>query len=274
MVQVCSLPLKKRNLRLSICEKQPKHYQCLPQVKLLHYGSPNKTKQNITKQRLSDFSILSENSTHMKDKSPSLIVRRKSNKDSLCWKYNQIQNSYIEKYIHSSYPTIITSRQKPMSILEDKKQDHFSSSWLIRFQQLKEFKDKYGHCYVPQRFHPNKSLGKWVHKHRQMARENVQSIKVARYRALEKIGFWLDPPDRIGISWNRRYSELLKYRNQFGNCNVPQRFAPNRSLGIWVHRQRGELKKMIVGQQTKMTIKRAQALFEIGFHQDLRLTHV
>jgi len=80
-----------------------------------------------------------------------------------------------------------------------------------------------------------------------MARENVTSIKVERYRALGKIGFWLYPPDTYSISWNRRYVELVKYRNHFRNYNVPQRYAPNPPLGIWVHRQRGELKKCFMG---------------------------
>lgn len=197
--------------------------------------------------------------------SPPSMIGFNANKNTLHWKDNHVQNSIIATCGNSSSQKIITSFQESRSIVEEAKQEYIPPLWLARYKQLKEFKDIYGHCHVPQRFNTNKSLGKWVHKHRQMARENVTSIKIDHYRALGKIGFWLDPPDRHSISWNRRYVELMKYRNHFGNCNVPQRYAPNPPLGIWVHRQRGELKKMLHGNQTRMTLNRAQALIEIAF---------
>ena len=264
MIQAYSLPLKKRKVKATICEEQPNLDQFLPHFKTLHHVVANTTKQS-----LSHFSVLSANMYQENVISTSVNTGCKRKRDIPHCKDNKVQNSFIERPVDLMPPTIITSHQKSTFALEDDKKEHISPSWLIRFKQLQEFKDKYGHCHVPQRFLPNKSLGKWVHKHRQMARENVKSIKIARYRALEKIGFWSDPPDRIGILWNRRYAELIKYRNQFGNCNVPQRYAPNLPLGIWVHRQRGQIKKLLQGKQTTMTLKRAQALFEIGFHQHL-----
>ena len=251
MTQACSLPLKKRKLKPSVYKEQATLDQFLPH-NVFNHGV-----EKTTKHRLLDFLV--------KVLPPPSMIGFNANKNTLRWKDNQVQNSIIATCGNSSSQKIITSFQESRSIVEEAKEEYIPPLWLARYKQLKEFRDIYGHCHVPQRFNTNKSLGKWVHKHRQMARENVTSIKIDRYRALGKIGFWLDPPDRHSISWNRRYVELMKYRNHFGNCNVPQRYAPNPPLGIWVHRQRGELKKMLHGNQTRMTLNRAQALIEIAF---------
>ena len=138
--------------------------------------------------------------------------------------------------------------------------------WLRRFEELKVFKKKHGHCHVPQRYVPNKSLGKWVHKQRQIAKNSTKNLNLKRLRALQSIGFWLEPPDKIEIVWNQRYAELVEYRNNVGDCSVPQRFQANIPLGMWVHRQRGEMKRLFQGKKTKMSLKRLQALIEIGFN--------
>lgn len=46
-------------------------------------------------------------------------------------------------------------------------------SWEERFNELKKFKAKTGHCVVPQDYSENKSLGQWVH--------NVSTIVFNRF---------------------------------------------------------------------------------------------
>ncbi|KAL7434911.1 hypothetical protein ACHAXM_004335, partial [Skeletonema potamos] len=36
-----------------------------------------------------------------------------------------------------------------------------------------------------------------------------------------------------GSSWDRRFSELLEFKELHGHCDVPQNYEPNSSLGIW-----------------------------------------
>ena len=37
-----------------------------------------------------------------------------------------------------------------------------ASSWSVRFQQMCEFKEQFGHCVVPHQYTANPELGKWV----------------------------------------------------------------------------------------------------------------
>ena len=46
------------------------------------------------------------------------------------------------------------------------KRRHTSTAWNERLKELKKFKEKYGHCMVPQKYPDNVSLGIWVNKQR------------------------------------------------------------------------------------------------------------
>ena len=53
------------------------------------------------------------------------------------------------------------------SSLNEKRSEHkFDTMWEKRYNELKLFLRQHGHCHVPQRYAPNKALGKWVHKHK------------------------------------------------------------------------------------------------------------
>ena len=41
-----------------------------------------------------------------------------------------------------------------------------------------------------------------------------------------------------GGAWYDRLSELMEYKQIFGDCNVPQKYPENARLGIWVNKQR------------------------------------
>ena len=47
------------------------------------------------------------------------------------------------------------------------------------------------------------------------------------------------PPKRPGvagplISWEQRFHELKRFKEQYGHCNVPSPYPPNPALGHWV----------------------------------------
>jgi len=65
--------------------------------------------------------------------------------------------------------------------------------------------------------------------------------------------------------WWDRYSELLRFKEETGHCNVPQRYSQNKALGKWVHKQRQEFKKKNDGEVTSMPMPRVEALRKIGF---------
>ena len=44
--------------------------------------------------------------------------------------------------------------------------------------------------------------------------------------------------DKLGCTWDIRYGELIKYKERFGDCNVPTKWTNNMQLGSWVNTQR------------------------------------
>lgn len=65
--------------------------------------------------------------------------------------------------------------------------------------------------------------------------------------------------------WNQRFQELLEYRNQHADCNVPYLWPHNRPLSEWVKRQRHQFKLKMEGRHSALTEKRQSLLTSIGF---------
>jgi Helicase associated domain len=146
--------------------------------------------------------------------------------------------------------------------------------WKRRFEELKEYKIKHGHCNVPQ----STDLGKWV----KMQRENKHEadLKKAgrtplrkkpkpclsqdRVDRLEAIGFqWRVAKPAVG--WDKRYQQLIDYKNQFGDCNVPQSYPQDKPFGRWVMKQRCQHSLKLRGEKSQLTDDREKKLNDIGF---------
>jgi hypothetical protein len=107
-------------------------------------------------------------------------------------------------------------------------------AWMELYNKLVEFKQINGHCNVPQRYQSNPQLGLWVQRQRRFYK-NKKYITQHRIAKLNQIGF--DWNFRANI-WMKQYSELVKYKSEFGDCNVPHQWKTNTSLANWVHKQR------------------------------------
>lgn len=148
-------------------------------------------------------------------------------------------------------------------------QNTFNVLWQHRYNELVEFKNQNGHCHVPQRYHLNRSLGKWVHKQRQEVRKMRNGEKCClnafRMEALKSIGFESTANNRAESLWQKRYNELVDFKELYGHCHVPQKYPRNAALGKWVHRQRHEFKKVLQNNKSFLTLARIEALNAIGF---------
>ena len=69
-------------------------------------------------------------------------------------------------------------------------------------------------------------------------------------------------------NWTEKFEELIEYRNQFGNCLVPNAFTDNRALAQWVKRQRYQYKLKMEGKRSTMSDERIEALEDVGFIWD------
>lgn len=143
------------------------------------------------------------------------------------------------------------------------------SIWDIRFKELKAFKLKHGHCNVPQKYPPNKSLGIWVNKQRMEYNKRIDgkkksSLNDTRLEQLQSLGFrWAKRKGEA--SWENHYASLVAYKKEFGHCSVPTKFKEDTALGRWVSTQRSEYKKYTEGEPTAMTDEKIKRLEKIGF---------
>ncbi len=120
--------------------------------------------------------------------------------------------------------------------------------------ELVRFKEEHGHCNVPRGWSENLELGSWVTTQRYNYRRG--KLSPDRVERLEARGFEWDP---IAALWEERFSELVRFKEEHGHCDVPMGWSENAALGKWVGHQRTRAKKGI------MTDEQRRRLEEIGF---------
>jgi hypothetical protein len=131
------------------------------------------------------------------------------------------------------------------------------SRWEANFAALERYKERFGDCNVPQGWEENPLLASWV----TIQRERKASGKLSseRERRLNAIGFVWDPLDS---SWEAMFTELKRYKDEHGDCNVPGDWGENIKLANWVGNQRQLQKK------GKLSPERKARLDAIGFDWD------
>mmetsp|Transcript_26190 Transcript_26190/g.53347 ORF Transcript_26190/g.53347 Transcript_26190/m.53347 type:complete len:548 (-) Transcript_26190:377-2020(-) len=143
------------------------------------------------------------------------------------------------------------------------------SSWNRRYEELKAFKERFGHCNVPQNYAENTSLGIWVNKqrmeHKNREEGKQSSLNDDRLYRLQEIGFqWAKRKGQA--SWDEKFNELVAYKEKHGNCHCPTKYKENTALGRWVSSQRAEYKKFCEGDlKTSMNRDKIRRLESIGF---------
>jgi ribosomal protein L28 len=139
--------------------------------------------------------------------------------------------------------------------------------WNVMYEKLEAYKSKNGDCNVPKVYEKDKKLGNWVFTQRRFRRKGIlPDEKIAQ---LDAIGFmWENVTEQVNDDkWNVMYEQkqpssannkatspkrktkcrrtweenfqLLKaYKSKHGDCNVPQKYEKDKTLGNWVFNQR------------------------------------
>ena len=180
-------------------------------------------------------------------------------------------NDHVINNKHESELVIIDKdkmRRDALDLVRTLTKSAAISPWSERLKELLIYKAEYGDCLVPQKFVHNHQLGSWVNKQRveyKLMKEGKRSSMTReRVEILHRVGFvWSkhlsQPP------WDGKYRELLKYKEEHGDCLVPTKYAENPSLGRWVSTQRAQYKLLQEGNKSSMTELRLRRLEEIGF---------
>mmetsp|Transcript_18342 Transcript_18342/g.28621 ORF Transcript_18342/g.28621 Transcript_18342/m.28621 type:complete len:182 (+) Transcript_18342:583-1128(+) len=150
--------------------------------------------------------------------------------------------------------------------------------WAQRARKLKRYWEKNRHCNVPQK---EKPLGMWVLSQRIYYKKWKEGktdswITPERVKILNLMGFEWDASHRIGgrkkndRGWMQRLEELKKYKEEHGDCLVPQRYESNPQLGNWVNEQRTQYRNMQQGKPSRLDLERVQQLEAVDFVWQLR----
>lgn len=135
-----------------------------------------------------------------------------------------------------------------------------------RLKDLLVFKEKFGHCRVPQVWKENKKLGQWVASMRNL--KKAGKLPEERQKMLEGLGFvWCcrnvsshkGGEKRKMVPWLERFEELKLFKDKYGHCNVPHKWKENIKLSNWMYCQRSFHRH---GKLSKEKIKKLES---IGF---------
>ncbi len=129
----------------------------------------------------------------------------------------------------------------------------YDFKWEAKFSELQVYKAKYGHVDVPT--DPSNKLWVWVRSQRQSGNEGL--LPKSRLQRLVEIGFNWDPR---ASNWDELFNELLAYKAQYGDVNVPDEWPTG--LGTWVGKQRN------AKRTNKLSQERIHRLSDTGFVWD------
>jgi predicted HAD superfamily phosphohydrolase YqeG len=150
--------------------------------------------------------------------------------------------------------------------------------WYDMYNQLIEFKQKYGHVKVPQQYNENKKLGRWVVKQRSKYREykqtNGQKGDPERMKCLESIGLVDDITTKVAKKGNKKiwydmYNQLIEFKQKHGHVKVPARYSENKKLGTWVMYWRSALREYKRTDGQKGDPEQMKHLESIGLVDDI-----
>jgi hypothetical protein len=132
--------------------------------------------------------------------------------------------------------------------------DPLETDWEEGFEYLKRYKERIGNCHVPQRYKEHGyNLGMWVH-----AQRRNHDLSRERRQRLDALRFVWDP---LEADWEEGLSRLELYKDEHGDCRVPQRYREHGyKLGKWVSYQRRHI--------DELSSTRRQRLDELSFVWD------
>ena len=189
---------------------------------------------------------------------------------------------YANEQSEATMPRMFLSKEAKKHIQENQ------DAWNKQFDELVKFHAQHGHFQVPRR---NGKLGKWV-ENQQLAYQVMQEgsaspLTQSGIDRLNSINFeWqfessevrtrkvttsskpsshevqqsLEKPKSKQSAWSKQFGQLKRFKMKNGHVVV----APHTPLGSWIKAQKWEYNLLKVGQESKMTSKRASMLTSLG----------
>lgn len=147
---------------------------------------------------------------------------------------------------------------------------YHADRWAEMFEELRRFRERFGHCNVRTTDKEHFILGRWVKRQRYSYKQMIGGMACnmtrERQRRLESVGFvW----DSQGATWTERLAELQEYRKASGggggDAALSTRNIKDKRLMKWVKVQRYQYKLLTKGKPSNMTPGRIRSLEALGF---------
>lgn len=188
--------------------------------------------------------------------------------------FQWVQQLRLQYKLYQKDPEDSTLTEDQIKVLESL-QFHFHTRgeehWKIYFAKMKQFYEEHGHCMVP-RESPDHKLGDWVTEQRRqfkyMKEGKPTTLTNERKKQLDELEFVWQVRHRT--AWNDSYDKLVKYKEEHGDCLVPQHYKNDKSLGKWVAKQREQYRFYKQGKHSFLTPDRRESLEGIGFVWSVR----
>jgi hypothetical protein len=139
----------------------------------------------------------------------------------------------------------------------NKRDETNERKWEMQFFELKKFKEKYGHCDVPQKGPTEyRKLARWCGEQRKIKKRYPLKQHPDRIGQLNEIGFTWDVLDKW---FEEKYRMLEKYFNEHGHCEVTP--LENKVLNKWCSHIRGDT----AGGKRRLTPEMKMKLEKLNF---------
>jgi len=140
--------------------------------------------------------------------------------------------------------------------------------WAARYNELLEYREKYGHCNVPYHYKEKPFLNSWVKRQRYQYKCLLQGkpthLNSERIRLLDSINFaW----DTHALAWEANFEAFRQHVKTHNHCHIP---AKETRLFAWAKRQRRQHKLWLANKDTTMTEDRYRRLTTLGFRWGVR----
>lgn len=133
------------------------------------------------------------------------------------------------------------------------------NSWEAMYRQLAGFVEKNGHVCLPDD-RKHEAFRDWLN--RQILSKRL--LSESQFQRLDRLGVDWDTPLSRDQRWEQKFLRLKGFHDTFGHCRVPQRWAKDKPLALWVTVQRRR------HAEGKLLEDRHRMLSEVGFTWDIK----
>uniref|UniRef100_A0A7S0BXB4 Helicase-associated domain-containing protein n=1 Tax=Proboscia inermis TaxID=420281 RepID=A0A7S0BXB4_9STRA len=145
------------------------------------------------------------------------------------------------------------------------------ASDLLEYCSDHEHHKKTSHCYSKKKTLERHSIQR--HDCKQKQNDETTSMTSTRIKTTESLDPKTTMPTAGRSTWRDMFTKLQEYKNNYGDCLVPQKFLDDPKLGRWVDKQRHWYKCKKEGRKASLNLNQIEEMNSIGFVWSVNKQH-